>query len=385
MFDRVEDICDQLGEIIGELDPALVSSRDAKRLVELFAQMERLVEAGKTLCSRRVAETKVWAEEGDRSAAHWLARTTGSTVRDAVTTIEMSRQLERLPVTEEAFRAGQLSRAQAQHVASAASVDRDAERDLLGSVERESVQGLRERCRRVAAAATGRAERDRYEALRRNRYLRHWTDLDGAVRLDARLTPDAGATVLAALAPHREQVEREARAAGRHERAEAHAADALVALAETKAGDVVGRRATVQVRIDHSAFVRGFTQSGEVCEIPGVGPIPVATARALADDAVITAVVVDGVDVTTVARIDRTIPARLRDALEARDPVCVVDGCDVRDRLEIDHVVPFAEGGPTSLENLARLCRWHHFLKTYRGFRLLGSPGRRRWVAPTDP
>jgi len=49
-------------------------------------------------------------------------------------------------------------------------------------------------------------------------------------------------------------------------------------------------------------------------------------------------------------------------------------GCNVRDHLEIDHIVPLAEGGPTSLDNLARLCRWHHGLKTHRGYRLLGPP-----------
>ena len=38
--------------------------------------------------------------------------------------------------------------------------------------------------------------------------------------------------------------------------------------------------------------------------------------------------------------------------------------------LEIDHIVPFAEGGPTTLDNLALLCHHHHFLKTYEGWTL---------------
>jgi hypothetical protein len=50
----------------------------------------------------------------------------------------------------------------------------------------------------------------------------------------------------------------------------------------------------------------------------------------------------------------------LRTALEARDPTCVVPGCNKRRDLEIDHIVPFAAGGETKLDNLARLCRWHH-------------------------
>jgi hypothetical protein len=63
-----------------------------------------------------------------------------------------------------------------------------------------------------------------------------------------------------------------------------------------------------------------------------------------------------GADITAVAHVGRTIPARLRTALEERDPTCVVPECDVRKGLEIDHVIPYAEGGLTTLANTARLC-----------------------------
>ena len=99
-------------------------------------------------------------------------------------------------------------------------------------------------------------------------------------------------------------------------------------------------------------------------------------------DALTRLVITDGVDVTTVCHLGRAIPAHLRTALLERDRRCVVPGCDVEDGLEIDHVRPFAEGGPTSLDNLARLCQWHHQLKTHRGFQLLGGPGRWRWITP---
>ncbi len=84
----------------------------------------------------------------------------------------------------------------------------------------------------------------------------------------------------------------------------------------------------------------------------------------------------EGVDVRAVSHFGRTIPARLRTALEARDQTCVVPGCDERDHLEIDHIAPLAEGGPTRLDNLARLCPWHHSLKTHRGWHLAGGPDR---------
>lgn len=108
-----------------------------------------------------------------------------------------------------------------------------------------------------------------------------------------------------------------------------------------------------------------------------------AVARRLANDAFLKLLLTDGTDVRAVAHGGRTIPARLRTALEARDPTCVV--CDVRHGLEIDHVIPFAEGGPTTLENLARLCRHHHYLKTHRDYRLGGGRGHWTWTGPEAP
>lgn len=299
----------------------------------------------------------------------------------AAAALETSDRLRELPATEEAFRLGRLSETQAREVASAAAARPEAESQLLRAAATEGVAALRQRCRQVEAAA-GSNQETQHDAVHRSRYLRHWTGHDGAFRVDGRLTPEAGAAVLAALKPHHERIFGEARRAGRRESAEAYAADALVALAR---GDAVsGPRATVQVRVDHEAWQRRHTEAGETCEIEGIGPVPVATAKAMASDAIVTAVVTDGVDVTTVAHLGRTIPAHVRTALEARDPACVVPGCTVRHHLEIDHVVPFADGGPTALDNLARLCHWHHQLKTYRGYHLGGGPGEWRWEGPGE-
>ena len=63
------------------------------------------------------------------------------------------------------------------------------------------------------------------------RYVRHWTDPDGAFRLDAKLTPDAGATVLSALQRRgRRPVHRWPARPTTQENPAAYQADALVAL-----------------------------------------------------------------------------------------------------------------------------------------------------------
>ena len=67
------------------------------------------------------------------------------------------------------------------------------------------------------------------------RSLRTWTDPEGAFRLDARLTPDAGATVLSCLEPFTDRMFSPAREQWRRESYEAYAADALVAMASAAA------------------------------------------------------------------------------------------------------------------------------------------------------
>jgi len=147
---------------------------------------------------------------------------------------------------------------------------------------------------------------------------------------------------------------------------------------------------SLMVRIDLEALLRGEVGPGEVCEIDNQGPIPVAMARDLANDSFLRLVFHRSGDIRAVSHLGRTINRRLRTALAHRDRTCVVPGCGVPFGLEIDHVVPFAEGGPTELENLALLCHHHHYLKTYEGWTLerigMGPEGSPTWAfTPLPP
>jgi hypothetical protein len=142
--------------------------------------------------------------------------------------------------------------------------------------------------------------------------------------------------------------------------------------------------ATIIVRIDHAALVRGVVRAGECSEIDGVGPVPVDVVRAMMADAFLAAVVTDGVDIRSVAHLGRSVTATQRTALYARDPECVVPGCHVRTRLEIDHVQGWAATRVTRLDELARLCHYHHALKTHEGWILRGPPGHWTFRRKTD-
>ena len=376
---NLNELLDGLRALVRGLDGSTIGAADAARLVDQFSEIERLAVAGRTLATRRVQETKAWRSSGSPSIVAWVAEHSRASFRHAAATINMAMRLEQLPATKEALVSGDLSERQASEISAAAELDPAAERDLLRMAERESIAALREKCRDVAAAAAG--DENARERIRRSRYFRHWLETDGALRLDARLTADEGAPLLASIRHRADVLEAEAHRAGQVESAEAYAVDALASLADGAGAP----KAVVHVHVSQSALARGRTEAGETCRIPGVGPISVGAARRLAAGGSVKLLEMEGVDVQRVAHAGRTIPAALRSALEARDVACAVPGCNKRRDLEIDHILPVADGGETSLDNLVRLCRWHHAQKTHHGWRLEGPPDERRWVRARAP
>jgi hypothetical protein len=139
--------------------------------------------------------------------------------------------------------------------------------------------------------------------------------------------------------------------------------------------------AVLHLHVSAAAFARGHTVRGEICELEGAGPVPVSAAYRLSSDAVVKALVTRGTDVTRVVSLGRSIPAALRTAVMGEHPTCAIAGCEVDRHLEIDHNIPYAQGGPTSLENLGPLCHFDHDRKTRHDLRRLGPPGRQRLVS----
>jgi Domain of unknown function (DUF222) len=141
VFERVRCAVDALKATARALDPARISGREAAALLEAVSEGERVCGAMKALLARRIEETGVWRECGHRSAAHWVAETTGATVGAATRTLETARALDHLPETEVAFRSGELSETQAAEVAIAAGCDPNAEGELLENGFRDEREG----------------------------------------------------------------------------------------------------------------------------------------------------------------------------------------------------------------------------------------------------
>jgi hypothetical protein len=104
--------------------------------------------------------------------------------------------------------------------------------------------------------------------------------------------------------------------------------------------------------------------------------------RDVVHDAFVKLVLHDGVDILAVKHLGRRRTAELDTALRLGPPPafdglqCCEPDCDRRYHLELDHVDPVANDGPTSYENLEPRCRPHHREKTERD-RRAGRLGKR--------
>ena len=384
---EVADLRERFAGVVSRLDPDDLPASCAPALWCELDQLARQVAAARVLVARRVDDSQVWRRDGFASAADYLAARGGTSVRTARRELHTSKALPDLPTTKAALLEGALSPDQGAVIAEAAIVNPQAERTLVEAAGRHSLKELKDRSLRAKAAAdpdpTGTHRR-----IHRHRGLREWIDSEGAWNLHARGTAADGARVHAALAPVIEEIFAERRSAGVRETSEARAFDALVRVAESGVADDGthrrrSRRAAL-IRCDLAALQRGAVEGDEVCEVAGVGPLPVDQAVELLGEATWRLLITRGVDVLNVTTLSRKATAAMLASLAWRQPGCTVEGCG-RTITQIDHRVPYAETRHTRLTELDPLCGHHHDLKTYDGWELVEGTGIRRFVPAHDP
>jgi hypothetical protein len=84
-----------------------------------------------------------------------------------------------------------------------------------------------------------------------------------------------------------------------------------------------------------------------------------------------------------VGRRVRTIPAALRRALRLRDQRCRFPGCHNHRFVDVHHLIHWADGGETTLENTCLLCPRHHTLLHEGAFQLeRDATGELRFLDP---
>jgi len=120
------------------------------------------------------------------------------------------------------------------------------------------------------------------------------------------------------------------------------------------------------------------------CEFEDGPSMPAETARRLACDASVVALIEDeNAEPLNVGRKTRTISAPLRRLLKARDKGCRFPGCANTRFIDAHHVEHWANGGETRPSNLVSLCSFHHHAVHEGGFRIERlDVGAMRFVGP---
>ena len=146
-----------------------------------------------------------------------------------------------------------------------------------------------------------------------------------------------------------------------------------------------GTPATLIISMSYHDYI---TRRGTATLTDGT-PISMSTALSLAEQADLAFCLTDTrgavLDLHRTRRIaskDQTL------ALYARDGGCSFPGCTVQaDWCERHHVISWWDGGPTNLNNLTLLCRFHHHHFAKRGWACQMRHGLPHWIPPTwiDP
>jgi 5-methylcytosine-specific restriction endonuclease McrA len=347
---RIQEL-DRLGDEIAELSAHLDAA--TARLLELIREFDR--RGG-------------W-NTGFRSCAEWLTWRVGLNPGAARERLRVARALGALPRLADALFRGALSYSKVRALTRVATPETE---ERLLAVGRAGTAAHVERIvrgwRQVDLSAERRVAAQQH--ARRGLYL--FEDEDGTVIVRGRLAPEVGALLRRALEAGREVLYQRARQEGPvgatdpatepPTRAQQQA-DALALVAETALHQGLdpgtpGERYQVVVHVD-APVLADPTQPGQTVLEDGIR-VSAETSQRLACDASRVVLRHDSEGrVVEIGARTRTIPPALRRALQQRDRGCRFPGCGVR-VTQGHHLHHWAQGGPTTLSNLALLCRRHH-------------------------
>src|SRR2546422_3494549 len=362
---------DRLGDEIAELSAHLDAA--TARLLDLIREFDA---------------REGW-NTGFRSCAAWLSWRVGLDPGAARERVRVARALGTLPRLAQAVARGELSYSKVRALTRVATPETE---ERLLKVGRG---GTAEHVERIVGGWRGVdriAEARESIKCHRRRGVQVYQDEDGMVVIRGRLEPEAGAVLMKALEAAREALYQRARGTGmlnRNVSAETcgsvsaetlhpvtgqivcedtptwgqQQADALRLLAETALHHGIdpgaaGERYQVVVHVDAPVFADPDQPGQSVLE--DGEHVSAETSQRLACDAsrVVMQHARDGRVVEVAART-RTIPPAIRRALHHRDRGCRFPGCGLR-LGQGHHIRHWAQGGPTTLSNLALLCRRHH-------------------------
>ena len=332
---------------------------------------------------------------GYPSAINWLRVECKMASGAAAKAVCVGEEAAGIPLSISALEEGRLGFAQLGLLAATAQGVRETpnpagvevapfdERPLLKQALTHSLRRFRDDCAHVRHAHSAALFLAAQNDDERYRTLEVRAGEDGALFLHGCLDKVGGATLRTALDPLARRL-----GGGDLRTREQRYADALVELATHcldagRVPGVGGQRPHLQVT--STVATLSGTPGAPAAMLEFAGPIAGATAQRLACDASIARVLLSPSSaVLDVGRTRRLPSAPTRRALRARDGGCVWPNCDRPvSWTSAHHLVHWAQGGSTELQNLVLLCHRHHRLVHEGGWQLIrASDGALTTLAP---
>ncbi|ORL13869.1 HNH endonuclease signature motif containing protein [Prescottella equi] len=347
---------------------------------------------------------------GFRSVKQWLAANTLLEVPAAARILALGRMLARQPEIADAFNSGDIS---AEHAALIGKFcetpPRGMPNEALGSCRKVLLDAASGPTATTTTVRTCISRLERIfesdelppsEDTERNEFHVSKT-LNGRVAVKGDLDAVTGEmllTALSALTKPRNPMDDPAGArTPARQRADAFAEILRRYLDSGDAPTEGGERPHLSLHVNAADLARSesaheWTHTGEgsdlfgdkdIARLPHTGPLSIATARRIACDCHLTPIVMDDGVPLNLGRSSRTVSKKQRRALIARDHGCAFPGCGTAPaHCEGHHVKHWADGGPTDLDNLVLLCRYHHTLLHHSHWDVKIGADRHPWFTP---
>jgi hypothetical protein len=367
---------------LGAIDPSEMSDADLNDAAIGLQQADSLLCAVRARYLSAWEIRRLWADDGSKAAAARLARECGLATATARRELRRARRLRDMPCTAAALIEGKLSIDQADvlvHVnqpAVAALFERD-ESLLVDQVKTLRYNDGMRVAKYWLSAAHDEVDHDPWSRAVSNRYVTAVRTMSDSVVLDGMLDTVAGTVFMnelrrleqqlfeadwaVALTEHGDEARADqlARTAGQRR------ADALVEMARRSSaisGD--GRPARPLITV-----VTGYDTFAKMCELADGTVVAPGQVIPLLGETDVERIVFEGPSrVIDVGVRQRFFTGALRRAIEVRDRHCQhPSGWDVpAEECDIDHKVPYSEGGLTTQANGRCYCRRHNLDRNHR-------------------
>ena len=334
-----------------------------------------------------------WEQWGCKSCVHWLSWKCALGAHAAREKIRVGHALEELPIVRAAFEHGELSYSQVRAITRIAGPHN--EDGLVGIARAATAQQLE---RLVAATSTATKTRDRGFAATQFEDRRFVRGLDydtGHFLGEERLPPDDGRLLMKALDAAAKQLRDERGKQGPEQTMAQLYADALVLLAQSFLAHGAAERTgaddykTVvfadEDLIEQAPLPPQMESVGDGdgaptlvydaprCHLENGSAITQSTLERIWCDTAASRVVMRNGTFEIEIDQTRTITGSMRRALRLRDKQCRFPGC-CSERTDAHHIRWRSKGGPTTLDNLILLCRFHHRLLHEYGYQMSVTP-----------